>query len=317
MSAINSLKTQTCVAFAPASLSNLGPGFDSLGVALSIWHDQVHITLTPGLAYTVGFDHSGEWKGPTDPHKNTASVSALHVAQTLGYTGGASLHIKKGIRAGSGLGSSAASAVAGAMAMNGALGSPLTKSELIDACMEGESIVSGARHGDNVIPSLMGGTMLVESGNPAFHQRIDSMMDVHFAVILPDVEVLTQQARALLPASVTLKDASVWASRLSQLILAMSNADVSLFGKLVMKDDLIEPIRATLLSPYSAIKEAALKRGAKGCALSGSGPAMFAVCSSSAEASAIAESMKNACAEFGISSLTAVERINARGAYTQ
>jgi homoserine kinase len=299
---------------APASISNLGPGFDCLGLALHGWHDTVHVKLTDVPDYQVTFNPNGAWSGPTDPKANTASVAAMHVAELSGYEGGAHLEIHKGIHAGSGLGSSAASAVAGALAMNLALGGRLAKHDLIDSCLAGESVVSGAKHGDNVIPALMGGIVLVEPGNPAVFRRIAVPGNLHLAVILPSIEVLTHQARTILPHHVDLHAASVWASRLGQLVDAIHSEDVSRIGHLVMSDEIVEPIRATLLAPYNDIKNAALSGGAKGCALSGSGPAMFAVCDSAQIASDVAKRMQLACSKHGIESIIRSDSVNRTGA---
>lgn len=310
-------RENTAVAFAPASLSNLGPGFDSLGIALGHWHDRVEIQLHADANISVTFDPNGAWTGPTGPQKNTAAVAAQHVANRLKYTSGFHITIKKGIRAGSGLGSSAASAVAGAVAMNAALGAPLPKYQLIESCMEGESIVSGARHGDNVVPALMGGMVLVESGNPSFHQKIASTLDVHFAVVLPEVEILTEKARSILPSTISLKEGSVWASRLAQLVLSLRDGDTARFGQIIMTDEIVEPIRASLLPPYAEIKKVVLDSGALGCALSGSGPAMFAVCSSEEKAFLVVQAMQNVCSDFKIECLSMVDRINNRGAFAE
>jgi len=304
----------TYIAKAPASISNLGPGFDCLGLALQGWHDTVEVTLTDTAPYTVEFDPTGAWMGPTNPEQNTASVAAKHVAEVSGYAGGVHMRIWKGVQAGSGLGSSAASAVAGALAMNLALGSRFSKQELILSCLMGESVVSGAMHGDNVIPSLMGGIVLVEPGNPEVYRRIEVPGDLHLSVILPRVEILTQQARTLLPDQVELHVAAQWASRLAQLIDAFGHGDVSRIGHLVMSDEVVEPIRASLLKPYHDIKRAALLAGARGCALSGSGPAMFAVCDSAQTASEVSSQMQQACSNHRIESLICTDSVNTKGA---
>ena len=303
-------------AFAPASLSNLGPGFDSLGIGLSTWKDEVRVVLIQEPNFSVSFDPTGCWSGPIDPFRNTASVSAMHVATKAGYEGGARMTIQKGVRAGSGLGSSAASADAGALAMNAALGSPFSKTELIASCLAGESVVSGAVHGDNVLPSLMGGIVLVEPDSPTTFQHIQTSCLLHFAILLPNIEVFTEEARSLLPDHVSLHSAAIWASRLAQLVLAISNGDLSRIGQLVMEDDIVEPVRARLIKPYRDIKLAALKEGALGCALSGSGPAMFAVCDSEDSALRISKSMHLACMRHHIESLAISDHVNFVGAFS-
>lgn len=305
---------ETFTSWAPASLSNLGPGFDSIGVALTCWGDEVSVTLKNDPGVTVSFDRSGVWSGPTDPDQNTASIAAVEVANLAGYRDGISISIKKGIRAGSGLGSSAASAVAGAMATNCALGSPFSKRELIPAILKGESIVSGALHGDNVIPSLIGGVIVTLANDPADFRKIEVPSEIHLAIIHPGVEVLTLEAREILPREIPLHSAAVWASRFAHLIDSLHRGDIQALGAAVMTDEIVEPVRASLFAPYRAIKAAALSAGAAGCALTGSGPAMFAVCSTHAQAKLVGERMQETCRHEGLDSLIIADRINKRGA---
>jgi len=301
-------------AWAPASLSNLGPGFDALGVALTKWGDTVSITLLEGSEIRVSFARGSKWTGPTDAKRNTASVAAIEVAKMVGYHGGISIEIDKGFRAGSGLGSSAASAVAAAVAMNGATGGTLSKEDLIPAVMKGEAIVSHSIHGDNVLPSLLGGFILLQSSSPEGFMRIEGASDICFAVLLPELEVLTINAREHLPDSIPLTRAVDHAARLGLLINSINTNDTAAIGALIMSDDLIEPTRSQLLPPYQRIKEAALAAGAAGCALSGSGPAMYAVCGSSSDASRVAEAMATACRDAGYECASITDSVNLTGA---
>ncbi len=301
-------------AWAPASLSNLGPGFDALGVALTKWGDTVSIALLEGSEIRVSFAPSSKWSGPTDAKNNTASVAAIEVGKMVGYDGGISIEIDKGFRAGSGLGSSAASAVAAAVAMNGATGGTLSKEDLIPAVMKGESIVSRTIHGDNVLPSLFGGFILLQSSSPERFKRIEGASDICFALVLPDLEVLTSNAREHLPDSIPLARAVDHAARLGLLINSINTNDTAAIGALIMSDDLIEPTRSKLLPPYQRIKAAALAAGASGCALSGSGPAMYAVCGSSADAGHIALAMSTACHNAGYECSSITDSVNLSGA---
>ena len=301
-------------AWAPASLSNLGPGFDALGVALTKWGDNVSIALLEGSDIKVSFAPGSKWSGPTEAKRNTASVAAIEVAKMVGYQGGISIEIDKGFHAGSGLGSSAASAVAGAMAMNGATGETLSKEDLIPAVMKGESIVSPSIHGDNVLPSLLGGFILLQSSSPERFRRIEGASDIFFAIVLPDLEVLTSNARQHLPDSIPLDRAVDHAARLGLLINSINTNDTAAIGALIMSDDLIEPTRSKLLPPYQRIKEAALAAGASGCALSGSGPAMYAVCGSSVDASHIELAMSTACRNAGYECSSITDTVNLSGA---
>ena len=184
--------------FGPASLSNLGPGFDTLGMCLEHIGDTVTARKTDASGVTIRFVDNVFGRGITvNPEKNTAGVAAMLVAERLGYRGGIHLEIEKGFKPGSGIGSSAASAVGAAFATNALLAGGLAKDGLIDAVLGGESVASGARHGDNVIPALMGGLVLVSSSDPRRYRKIATPGDLWFIVILPEVRVLTRQARAM------------------------------------------------------------------------------------------------------------------------
>ena len=299
----NSVRTvrETTTAWAPASVSNLGPGFDCLGMAVQAWGDRVTATRVERPGVSVTFDEASVWKGPTDEHVNTAAVAAASLLRRLDSTAGVHLSILKGIRAGTGLGSSASSAVAGAMATAGLMGADLDKRVILEAALDGEAAASGARHGDNVLPALYGGIVLSPSDDPRTYKRIKPVFDVFLAVVLPDVEVLTKEARDLLPPSVPLADAVRHASRLGLLVHALLAGAATDFGRAIMTDTLIEPLRAELVGPYAAIRSAALRAGAHGVALSGSGPAMFAVCRDADHAKDVAGAMKQACVLEGVS----------------
>lgn len=295
--------------FGPASLSNLGPGFDALGLCISGVGDYVRARLDdrPG----IHLDHDPgliSWVLPKDPKQNTACVAAAGVLRLLDEERGITLKLKKGIPLGSGIGGSAASAVAGAWAVNALFGFPLAKEDLIEAVLDAEDLASGGRHGDNAIPALLGGLILVSSSEPSRYRRISLPAPLHIAIILPDVEVLTKQARQMLPATVPLRDAVHNASELAFLVDAYRCGDWETVGRCMMQDRLVEPVRAGLVPCYDAVRSAAIEAGAYGCALTGSGPAMFAIADSAATAELVCEAMVAASESVGIS---------ARGILTQ
>lgn len=277
----------TVTAFGPASLSNLGPGFDALGLCVTGLGDRVEARRTDAPGVTI----EGPPSIPTDPEKNTAGRAALHVLRESGAEGGVGLRIEKGVPLGSGVGGSAASAVAGAWAANAVLGAPFDKAGLVDAVLEGEVAASGSYHGDNVLPALFGGLVLTSPSDPRAYRRVALPEAPPIAVIVPHVEVLTRQARAVLPETVPHKDASAQAAELAFLLAALLEGDWAEFSRHLMRDRLAEPYRATLVPVYAAVKAAALDAGAAGCALTGSGPAMFAVPAAGADADAILAAM--------------------------
>ncbi len=293
--------TEPITVFGPASLSNLGPGFDALGLCLANVGDYVDawLTATPGVRVLQG-------KGaiaadtPADPAKNTAARAASLVLRQADAAQGIVLRIRKGIALGSGIGGSAASAVAGAWAANALLGTPFGKDDLVEAVLAGEAVASGCRHGDNVLPALFGGLVLVSPTDPARYRRLALPRALPLAVVLPGIEILTQQARSLLPAQVPLRDAVGNAADLAFLLDAFRAGDWAAVGRQVMQDRLVEPVRARLVPCYEAIRQAALSAGAHGCALTGSGPAMFAVAETPGEAAQALEAMQNACRHAGL-----------------
>ncbi|MEZ4700284.1 MAG: homoserine kinase [Rhodothermales bacterium] len=289
--------------FGPASLSNLGPGFDTLGLGLQAdgLGDTVEAWLTDEPGIRVSIDPDGFGADLTlDPARNTAAVAARAVLDRVGQSLGMHLRIRKGFAPGSGIGSSAASAVSGAWAANVLCGSVCAREDLVEAVLEGESLASGSRHGDNVLPALFGGLVLVSSADPTQYRRIALPDDLWIAVILPEVQILTREARAILPKEVPLRSAVNNASALAFMIDAFRAGDWEAVGHWMMQDRIVEPVRATLLPCYEAVRRAAMEAGAFGCALTGSGPAMFAIGDTAERADAVREAMESASRRQGI-----------------
>ncbi len=269
-------------AWAPASLSNLGPGFDALGAAISGLGDTVSVERTSRLGITVDFDPLGVWMGPTDAPSNTAAVAARHVASASGFDwntdGGLHLTIRKGLAAGTGLGSSAASAVSAAVATEALLGVQLSEKDMIAAVVAGEGATSGQGHADNVLPSLMGGFVLMRSAHPTDFLRTEGWEELSLLIALPDAEVLTREARKALPTTIPLSRAVDHAARLALMVAALEGKDVAGLGTWMMSDDIVIPARRHLWPWLDDLAGAALGAGAAGCTISGSGPAVVACC---------------------------------------
>ncbi|MEM1271764.1 MAG: homoserine kinase [Bacteroidota bacterium] len=288
---------------APASLSNLGPGFDTLGLAISGVSDRVIASVTDQPGVHVSSITGTSAKLPLNPTRNTASRAATRVLERAGASIGLSLEIQKGIPLGSGIGGSAASAVAGAWAANLALGQPFSKAELVDAVLHGEEAASGSRHGDNVLPALFGGLVLTSASTPERYRELTMPAPLPLAVVVPGCSVLTSEARAILPSSVPLRDAVHNASDLAFLVHALTLGDWQAAGSFIMQDRLVEPVRAQLVPCYDAVKQAAIEARALGCALTGSGPAMFAICASPGDAERVLGVMLSASQSAGLSAI--------------
>ncbi|RJO65850.1 MAG: homoserine kinase [Myxococcales bacterium] len=312
---------KSATAFAPATLANVGAGFDCFGLALDGPEDRVRVTLAPqaGLRITqvTGVDAA---RIPYDADKNTAARAARSIWErrpALAARYGLEMEIVKGIPAGSGLGSSAASAAAGATAAAALvkiLGEqPLDDDALFEAALDGEELASGDRHGDNVAPALFGGFTIVHSASPPAIARFMPALPLHVALVLPNMSISTKTAREILPREVPLQDAKAnWAAT-ALMVYALLQGDASLVGR-AMTDRIVEPRRAALIPGFQAMKEAALAAGAYGFTIGGSGPACFALCGGEACAAAAGEAALAALRRAGLDGVNRIGRISEQGA---
>lgn len=266
-------------AFAPATVANLGVGFDILGLALDRPGDTIYAEFadTPGVSVAAISGDGG--KLPRDPRKNTACVAAASVLRALGSTQGVALTIEKGLPAASGLGSSAASAVGAAVAVNALLGEPLTKAELLPACLDGEATASGY-HPDNVAPCLFGGITLCYGIHANEIERLPIPTGIVLALVTPDVEVPTAMARAVLPGQIPLKSMVKQTASVARVIHAIYRNDLEALAAAMECDSVIEPARAHLMPLLFEARRAAKAAGALGLVISGAGPTLCAVCAS-------------------------------------
>ena len=298
--------------FAPASVANVAVGFDVLGFALDQPGDEIIVRFsdTPGLRITK----ITGGKLPLEPHLNTAGYGVIKLLEFLGEQDrGIEMEIHKKMPFGSGLGSSAASAVAGVMAVNELLKSPLTKRELLPYAVQGESVASGAIHADNVAPSLLGGLILVRDSQSLDVHRIHVPKGLYATVIYPKVNILTKEARAMLKTEVPLKSAIRQTANLGGLIIGMFNSDFELI-KRSLHDAIIEHQRAQLIPHFYQVKEAALDAGVLGCSISGSGPSIFALSANSLIAENAGESMRRIFDNAKIENTVYISKINMEGA---
>jgi len=260
---------------APATSANLGPGFDSFGICLEKPHDTVIARRIDGSGLIMKVTGVAAGMIPSDPQGNTAGRAALAACRMVDYRGGMEILLRKGVRPGSGIGSSAASAAAAAAAAASLIGG-LTVQEIIEAAAEGESASAGEEHADNVAAAILGGLTLVRSIHPMEVKRIQPPKSLRLVVALPDMYVSTMEARKILPKEIPLASMVKNVARASTMIAAIMEGDIELFGK-AMDDDVVEPIRAKLIKGYSEVKLAAKRSGASGVTISGSGPAMLAI----------------------------------------
>jgi len=283
--------------FAPATVSNLGPGFDVLGLALHRPGDIVEADVMerPGVELA---DVSGDGGLlPRDAARNAAGVAAGEVLRLAGGTAGLRLRLLKGMPLASGLGSSGASAAAGAVAANEALGRPLGPAALVQCAMAGERAACGAAHADNVAPAVLGGIVLIRSYEPLDLVRLPVPDGLFVVVVHPHCEVSTQEARARLAGrTIALADIVANAGNLGAFVAALHQGDLALLGRAI-DDRIVEPVRAEMIPAYAEVRSAARHAGALGSAISGSGPSMFALCDSANAAARTALDMRRAFRE--------------------
>jgi homoserine kinase len=302
--------------FAPATVANVAVGFDILGFALNAPGDEIVARRTeqPGIHIKTITGDGG--KLPYEVERNTAGFAAQRLLEQLGEEAiGIELEIHKKMPFGSGLGSSAASAAAGVMAVNALLGMPVSKLDTLHCAVLGEQIADGAYHADNVAPSLLGGVILIRSNEGLDVHSLPVPEELHAAVVYPHVSILTKDARDVLSPSTTLKQSIQQCGNLAGLMVGLYESDYALIGR-SLEDAIIEPQRAKLIPHFAEVKQAALDSGALGCSISGAGPSVFALCRGAASAKTVAAAMGAAFSKHDIPNDCYASPINREGAKT-
>ncbi len=289
--------------FAPATVANLGPGFDVLGLALREPGDILVAELAdrPGVEIVEITGDGGALS--RDPDHNVAGRAAAEVLHRLRdhdrvprgrrpHSPGVRLWLHKGMPLESGLGSSGASSAAGATAVNELLGRPLSEHAVLLSAMEGERAAAGTPHADNVAPSLMGGIVLIRSYDPLEILSLPVPRELWVVVVHPHCRVATADARALVTERTYSLDQIVAnLGNLGTFVGALYRGDLRLLGRSI-DDRLVEPIRARLIPGFGAVRSAALEAGALGCSIAGSGPSLFALCDDIAIAEHVGRTMR-------------------------
>ena len=298
--------------FAPATVANLGPGFDLLGLALERPGDTVEITKrdTPGVRIRSIIGDGGRL--PLDPGKNTAGIAAREVLRRSAADFGVDLSIDKQMPLGSGLGSSASSAAAAAVGVNRFLARPMSDEELVSCCVEAEAAVSG-RHADNVAPAVMGGLVLVRSVDPLDVVRLPIPAWLTVCVVTPEFELPTKLAREALPKSVPMPTLIQNAGSLASLIHALHRSDLELLGR-SLDDLIVTPARMPLIPGGAEVIAAAKRAGALGSSISGAGPSIFALCRDTNSAETVANAMRDAFISAGLPATYVISKADCPGA---
>lgn len=307
-------KIEEVKAHAPASVANVGCGFDVMGFAINEPGDEVVARFCDREGVYIKAIHGTDVSLPMEPDKNTASVAALALVNALDseQIPGIELELYKKMPLGSGLGSSAASAVAAVVAVNRLLGNPFNKMELLRFAVAGEFISCGAAHADNAAASLLGGFILVRSNNPLDVITLPTPKDLFCTVIHPKIEIRTSDTRKILRKQVLLSDAVTQWGNVGALVAGLYRNDYELIGR-SLHDSVIEPVRSVLIPGYPAVKQAALDAGALGCSISGSGPSIFALSRGEDAANDIGNAMKEAIKKIGLPYDLYISQVNRHG----
>lgn len=296
--------------FCPATIANLNCGFDVLGLCLEGIGDEMIFRKTSQKGITISKITGADL--PLETNKNVAGVAALAIYNTINPDFGIEIEIYKKIKAGSGIGSSSASAAGAVFGVNELLGKPYSKNQLVGFAMKGEAVASGSEHADNVAPCLLGGFTLVRGYNPLDVIRIDSPNELFAVVLHPHIEVKTSDSRAVLKPEISLKSAITQWGNLGGFIAGLYTNDYNLLGR-SLQDVVIEPLRKHLIPNFDLVKNNALQNGALGAGISGAGPSIFALCKGQEIAEKVAYAMSNSYQETGIEFDMHISKINPNG----
>lgn len=296
--------------FSPATVANVACGFDVLGFCLDNKGDEMVIrkVIEKGIKIT----HIEGYDLPYEANKNVAGVSALAMFENINPDCGFEIEIYKHIKPGSGIGSSAASAVGSVFGMNELLGKPYNKTQLTYFAMKGEALASKSEHADNLAPAIFGGFTLVKSTLPLDILQIPTPSELYATLIHPQIEIKTSDAREILPKKVSLKDATAQWANVGSLIHALHTSDYKLIHR-SLQDIIVEPYRKQLIPHFDDVKFAALEAGALGCAISGSGPSIFALSQGKETAINVEKAMQTVYTSTEIEFNTFVSNINRKG----
>ena len=303
---------QTTRVYVPGSIGNVGPGLDILGLAVRGAGDTVVAERRRGRGILVA--DPGHPDLPTDPDRHASAIAARAALDRGGRRGriGMTISLVKGLPLSGGQGGSAASAVAGAVAANVLMGSPLGPTELLASALVAEATVAG-RHLDNIGPSLLGGLVLIRSLDPIDVVKLPTPRGLWIVLAKPEYAWETKRGRSVLPARISRSDALHQAAQVAAMVAAGYQNDVGLFGRAI-EDRIAEPARAPRLPGFIGAKRAALAAGALGCSISGSGPTLFALAASRGQAVTIGAAISRAYSRAGHTAAIRITTVDRQGA---
>lgn len=293
----------------PATVANMVCGFDVLGFAVNEPYDEMQIRFseTPGITII----NDDEYNLPTDPEKNVAGAALIAMMEEIEPGFGFELTIKKNIKPGSGVGSSAASAAGAVVAANRLLNDRFDQETLVRFAMNGEKLASGVKHADNIAPCIYGGVTLIRSIFPLDIIALTAPV-LYVTIVHPQIEVKTSDARSILKHKVLLKDAIKQWGNIAGLVAGLLKSDYELIGR-SLEDVIIEPVRSILIPGFDLVKQKSKEAGALGGGISGSGPSIFMLSKDEATAIAVEKEMKLVYENLGLDHHTYVTTMNHSG----
>ncbi len=298
--------------FAPASIANLGCGFDIMGMALDEVGDVLEMTLDED-GKGISIVNETDVPLPADPEDNVITPVLRKFFALTGKTGRVDVRVLKKIFPGSGIGSSAASSAAAAFGINELFGAPLGEEDVVVCAMEGENLASGGYHADNAAPAVMGGITLIRGYEPLDIIKLPVPGNLYCPVIHPHLTVSTKQARSILPKEIPMHTAVTQWGNVGGLVAGLCSGNIELVGR-SMRDAVAEPFRKQFIPGFDELRAKLLGAGALAMNISGSGPSVFALASRSDIAQRVGAIMERHFAQQGILSETYVVKVSNKGA---
>ena len=303
------MNNKKIVVHSPATVANMVCGFDILGFAVNDPYDIMSISFSDNAGITI--INEDEYNLPTDPEKNVAGAALLALMEEAPEVKGFELRIKKQIKPGSGVGSSAASSAGAVVAANALLNNKFSKEDLVRFAMNGEKVASGVKHADNIAPCIYGGVTLIRSIFPLDIVQLNTPT-LYVSIVHPQIEVRTADARSILKQQIQLKDAIKQWGNIAGLVAGLQKEDYDLIGR-SLEDVLIEPIRSILIPGFDLVKQKSKEAGALGGGISGSGPSIFMLSKTESTAKAVEQVMHQVFENIGLAHHTYVTTINQHG----
>lgn len=296
--------------FAPATVSNVGPGFDLMGFAIEKPGDILRIRKND--LGKIRIINECNTPLPEDPQKNVSGVAILSLLKKMDSRDGYDIIFEEKINPGSGIGSSAASSAAAVFGLNELLGNPLSKSDLLPHALDGEYIASQSLHADNIAPAMLGGIILIRSYDPFDLFELKAPEDLWCTIVHPDIEIKTAESRKLIPKKLNLRDSLAQSGNLAALIAGITTSNYSLIAR-SLEDRIAEPVRKSSIPGYDTLKNKLKETGALGMNISGSGPSLFALSDSRETALKAEKEMQYVFRSLDIGCMTYVSKISEKG----